>query len=155
MIRRANEEGKTVAEIAEKYIREYYVDAHGLGIKDPTYAPRATENIDAIIDMIKTLVDKGYAYVVDGDVYFKTSKFEEYGKLSGHRLEDLELGARIEVDERKENAMDFACGRPKNRVSLRGTVRGGRADRGGILSVRQWPTVISVKLSIYTAAVRT
>ncbi|ANW97791.1 cysteine--tRNA ligase [Thermoclostridium stercorarium subsp. thermolacticum DSM 2910] len=108
MIRRANEEGKTVAEIAEKYIREYYVDAHGLGIKDPTYAPRATENIDAIIDMIKTLVDKGYAYVVDGDVYFKTSKFEEYGKLSGHRLEDLELGARIEVDERKENAMDFA-----------------------------------------------
>lgn len=108
MIRRANEEGKTVAEIAEKYIAEYYVDARGLGIKDPTIAPRATENIDAIIEMIKTLIDKGYAYVVDGDVYFKTSRFEEYGKLSGHKLEDLELGARIEVDERKENAMDFA-----------------------------------------------
>jgi len=108
MIRRANEEGKTVAEIAEKYIAEYYVDARGLGIKDPTIAPRATENIDAIIEMIKILIDKGYAYVVDGDVYFKTSRFEEYGKLSGHKLEDLELGARIEVDERKENAMDFA-----------------------------------------------
>jgi len=108
MIRRANEENTTVFEIAEKYIREYYVDARGLGIKDATIAPRATENIDAIIDMIKTLVDKGYAYVVDGDVYYKTSKFEEYGKLSGHNQEDLEAGARIEVDERKENAMDFA-----------------------------------------------
>jgi len=108
MIRRASEEGKTVKEIAEKYIKEYYVDAHGLGIKDPTVAPKATENIDAIIEMIKTLIEKGYAYEVDGDVYFKTSKFEEYGKLSGHNLEDLELGARIGVDERKENAMDFA-----------------------------------------------
>jgi len=108
MIKRANEEGTTVFEIAERYIKEYYVDARGLGIKDATIAPRATQNIDAIIDMIKTLVDKGYAYVVDGDVYYKTSRFEEYGKLSGHNLEDLEAGARIDVDERKENAMDFA-----------------------------------------------
>jgi len=108
MIKRANEEGTTVFEIAERYIKEYYVDARGLGIKDATIAPRATQNIDAIIDMIKTLVDKGYAYVVDGDVYYKTSRFEEYGKLSGHNLEDLEAGARIDVDERKDNAMDFA-----------------------------------------------
>jgi len=108
MIKRANEEGTTVFEIAERYIKEYYVDARGLGITDATIAPRATQNIDAIIDMIKTLVDKGYAYVVDGDVYYKTSRFEEYGKLSGHNLEDLEAGARIDVDERKENAMDFA-----------------------------------------------
>jgi len=108
MIRRANEEGKTVSEIADRYIKEYYIDARGLGIKEPTIAPRATENIDAIIDMIKTLVDKGYAYETGGDVYFKTSMFEEYGKLSGHKLEDLEAGARIGVDERKENAMDFA-----------------------------------------------
>ncbi|NLM09443.1 MAG: cysteine--tRNA ligase [Clostridiaceae bacterium] len=107
MIRRANEEGKTVSEIADRYIKEYYTDARGLGIKDPTVAPRATENIGAIIDMIKNLVDKGYAYEIDGDVYFNTSRFEDYGKLSGHNLEDLEAGARIGVDERKENAMDF------------------------------------------------
>lgn len=108
MIKRANEEGNTVSEIADRYIKEYYVDARGLGIKDPTVAPRATDNMDAIISMIKELIEKGYAYEVDGDVYFKTSKFDEYGKLSGHNLEDLEAGARIGVDERKENAMDFA-----------------------------------------------
>lgn len=108
MIRRANEEGKTVFEIADRYITEYFIDARGLGIKDATVAPRATDNMDAIIDMIKTLVDKGYAYEVDGDVYYKTSQFDNYGKLSGHNLEDLEAGARIGIDERKENAMDFA-----------------------------------------------
>lgn len=108
MIRRANEEGKTVFEIADRYIKEYYIDAHGLGIKDAVVAPRATNNMDAIIDMVKTLIEKGYAYEVDGDVYYRSSKFDGYGKLSGHNLEDLEAGARIGVDERKENAMDFA-----------------------------------------------
>lgn len=108
MIKRANEEGTTVFEIADRYIREYYIDARGLGIKDATYAPRATENMDAIITMVKALIDKGYAYEVDGDVYFRASSFPGYGKLSGHNMEDLEAGARIGVDERKENAMDFA-----------------------------------------------
>lgn len=108
MIKKANEEGTTVFEIADRYIREYYTDAHGLGIKDATVAPRATDNMDAIIAMISRLVEKGYAYAADGDVYFKALKFEEYGKLSGHNMEDLEAGARISVDERKENPMDFA-----------------------------------------------
>jgi len=108
MIKKANEEGKTVYQIADKYIEEYYKDARGLGIADATIAPRATDNMDAIISMIISLVDKGYAYVVDGDVYYDTAKFEGYGKLSGHHLEDLEAGARINVDERKRNAMDFA-----------------------------------------------
>lgn len=108
MIKRANEEGTTVFEIADRYIREYYTDAHGLGIKDPTVAPRATENMDAIISMIQALIDKGYAYVADGDVFFKAMAFNGYGKLSGHNMEELEAGARISVDERKENAMDFA-----------------------------------------------
>ncbi len=108
MIKKANEEGKTVCQIADKYIEEYYKDARGLGIADATVAPRATENIDAIISMVESLVDKGYAYTVDGDVYYDTAKFEGYGKLSGHNPEDLEAGARINVDERKRNAMDFA-----------------------------------------------
>ena len=108
LIKKANEEGTSVLEIAEKYIQEYYTDARALGINDPTVAPRATENMDAIIDMIQTLIDKGYAYEVDGDVYFRTLEFNEYGKLSGHNLEDLESVARISVDEKKENAMDFA-----------------------------------------------
>jgi len=108
MIKRANEEGITVKELADRFIKEYFIDAKGLGIKEATVHPKATENIDAIIDLIKKLEEKGYAYVVDGDVYFDTKKFSEYGKLSGHNLEDLESGARVDVDERKRNPMDFA-----------------------------------------------
>jgi cysteinyl-tRNA synthetase len=108
MIKKASEEGTDIFRIAEKYIKEYYVDARGLGIKDATIAPKATENMDAIIDMIKKLIDKGYAYEVDGDVYFDTARFEGYGKLSGHSMEDLESGARVSVDERKRSPVDFA-----------------------------------------------
>jgi len=108
MIKRANEEGITVKELADKFINEYFVDAKGLGIKEATVHPRATENIDAIIEMIKKLEEKGFAYNVDGDVYFSARKFTEYGKLSHQSLEDLELGARIDVDERKKDPMDFA-----------------------------------------------
>lgn len=108
MIKRANEEGITVKELADKFINEYFVDARGLGIKEATIHPRATENIDAIIEMIKKLEEKGFAYNVDGDVYFSAKRFEEYGKLSHQSLEDLELGSRIDVDERKKDPMDFA-----------------------------------------------
>ncbi|MBP7175243.1 MAG: cysteine--tRNA ligase [Thermoclostridium sp.] len=108
MIKKAQEEGTTVPEVADRYIREYYTDARGLGIWDATVAPKATDNMDAIIEMVKTLVDKGYAYETEGDVYYRALAFAEYGKLSGHNMEDLEAGARISVDERKENAMDFA-----------------------------------------------
>ena len=108
MIKNANELGITVKELAEKYIEEYFIDARGLGIKEATVHPRATENIDAIIDIVKTLVDKGYAYNVDGDVYYSTKKFDGYGKLSHQPLEDLESGARIDVNEDKKDPMDFA-----------------------------------------------
>ncbi|HEX9058725.1 MAG TPA: cysteine--tRNA ligase [Clostridia bacterium] len=108
MIKNANEEGITVKELADKYIEEYFKDAKGLGIEEATFHPRATENIDAIIDIVKKLEEKGYAYCVDGDVYFSTKKFSTYGKLSHQASEDLEAGARISVDERKENPMDFA-----------------------------------------------
>ena len=93
----------------KKFIKEYKIDAKGLNIREASVHPRATENMNEIIDMIKTLIDKGYAYAVDnGDVYFRPAKFNEYGKLSHQPLEDLEAGARINIGERKENPMDFA-----------------------------------------------
>lgn len=108
MINRANKEGITVAELADRFIREYFTDARALGIHEATVHPRATENIDAIIDIIKRLEEKGYAYNVGGNVYFRTKKFAGYGKLSGQPLEELEAGARIDVSEHKEDPMDFA-----------------------------------------------
>ena len=108
IIKRANEEGKTYKEIAETYIREFWTDAKGLNVREATVHPKATENIDEIIHIIETLVEKGYAYDADGDVYFSPSKFPQYGKLSHQPLEDLEAGARIMVGEVKREPMDFA-----------------------------------------------
>lgn len=108
MIKRANEENTTVKEVGDKYIKEYYQDADNLNIERATVNPRATEYITEIIDFVKGLVDKGYAYEVDGDVYFSTKKFNGYGKLSGQNIEDLQSGARINIDERKQDPMDFA-----------------------------------------------
>ncbi len=108
MIKKANEEGTTVKKIGDTYIKEYYKDADALNIERATVNPRATEFIGEIIKFVKGLIDKGYAYEVDGDVYFSTKKFEGYGKLSGQNIEDLQSGARISVDERKKDPMDFA-----------------------------------------------
>ena len=109
LIRKANEEGTTVPEIAEKYIKEYFTDAEGLGIEKADVHPRATKHIGEIIAMIKKLEDKGHAYRVEnGDVYFDTQSFPGYGRLSGQNLEDREAGARIDVDDVKKNPMDFA-----------------------------------------------
>ncbi len=108
IIRRANEEGLTFKEISEKYIEEFWKDAKGMNIREATYHPKATENIDEIIQIVSTLIEKGFAYAVDGDVYFSTKKFHEYGKLSHQPLEDLEAGARINIGELKKEPMDFA-----------------------------------------------
>ena len=108
MINRANREGITVKELGERFINEYFKDAKSLGITEATVHPKATDNIDAIIDIIKRLEENGYAYNVNGNVYFSTKKFREYGKLSKQPLEDLEAGARIDVSEQKRDAMDFA-----------------------------------------------
>ena len=108
LINKAREEGTTVPEIAEKYIKEYFVDAEGLGIKKATVHPRATENIDAIIETVKTLIDKNHAYEVDGDVYFSVESYKNYGKLSHQPLDDLESGVRKELDDKKRHPMDFA-----------------------------------------------
>ena len=108
MINRANDEGITVKELGDKFIAEYFKDAEALGIHKATIHPKATENIDAIIDIIKKLEEKGFAYNADGDVYFSTKKFREYGKLSKQPLDELEAGARIDIDERKQDPLDFA-----------------------------------------------
>lgn len=108
IIRRANEEGVTYKDISEKYIKEFWVDAKGMNIREATVHPKATENIDEIIEIVSALIEKGYAYAVNGDVYFSTKKFKEYGKLSHQPLEELEAGARINIGEAKKDPMDFA-----------------------------------------------
>ena len=109
IIRRANEEGTDYKTVSEKYIEEFWTDAKGMNVREATVHPKATENIDEIINIVSTLIEKGYAYAVDnGDVYFSPKQFKEYGKLSHQPLEDLEAGARINVEEVKHEPMDFA-----------------------------------------------
>ena len=108
MIQRANEEDTTVAELAERFIEEYFKDADGLGIERATVHPRATQHIDEMIAYIEGLIEKGLAYEIDGDVWYDTSAFESYGKLSRQDLEELEAGARVDPNEKKRNPMDFA-----------------------------------------------
>ncbi len=108
MIKRAAEEGVTVKELGDKYIAEYFKDAHALGIRDATVHPRATEHIGRIIKLVKQLEDKGIAYRAGGDVYYDVSAFAGYGKLSGQNLEDLDAGARVDVEDIKRNPGDFA-----------------------------------------------
>lgn len=108
IIKKANELGKTASEVSENAIKEYFTDADGLNVRRADVHPKVTENMDIIIDIVKTLVDKGYAYEADGDVYFDVAKFPEYGKLSHQPLDDLKAGARIEVGEKKRDPMDFA-----------------------------------------------
>ena len=113
IIKRGHEEGIAPEQIAQKYIKEYFVDADGLGIKRASVHPQVTENIEQIIEFVKELEDKGYAYAVNGDVYFDTQKFEGYGKLSGIKQEELEAGSRIEINDQKKHPMDFVLWKAK------------------------------------------
>ncbi len=108
IINRAREEGITAADVAHKYIEAYQEDMKRLGVDRADVEPKATEHIAEMIEVIKGLVEKGHAYVVEGDVYFRVSSFADYGKLSKRNLEDLKAGARVEVDERKADPLDFA-----------------------------------------------
>lgn len=108
IIRRAKELGISPRELAEKMTEEFFKDIKALKIKPATHYPKATETIPEIIEMIKTLIEKGYAYEVDGDVFFSVEKFKDYGKLSGNREEALKKGARVEVNPKKKNPADFA-----------------------------------------------
>ena len=109
LINKANAEGITVPEVAERFIGEFWTDAKGLNVKEATVHPRATENIEQIQNIISTLMENGYAYESQGDVYYRAKKFDGYGKLSHQPLEDLEAGAseRLNVDTAKEDQMDF------------------------------------------------
>jgi cysteinyl-tRNA synthetase len=108
IINRAKQEGITWDEVARKYTGEYYRDMDRLGVGRADVEPKATEHISEIIDIVKGLIEKGYAYAVDGDIYFEVRKFADYGKLAKRDPEDMLAGARVEVDERKRNPMDFA-----------------------------------------------
>lgn len=108
IINRAKEENVDPGQLSEQYIDEYFKDAQALNVKEATHHPKVTDNMTEIINFVKKLQDKGYAYEVDGDVYFDTQAFDGYGKLSGQNLEELNSGARIDVDERKKNPLDFA-----------------------------------------------
>ena len=130
IIRRANEEHVDFSEISERYIKEFWTDADGLNVRHATINPKATENIDAIIQIISTLIEKGYAYEAQGDVYFSTEKFKDYGKLSHQPLEDLEAGARrgqaradgfrrLESREARRARMGFPVGQGQTRLAYR------------------------------------
>ncbi len=108
IINKSLDEGVSAREISEKYIGEYFRDAEALNLKKATVHPKVTENMDEIIAFVKALVEKGYAYEADGDVYYRTRRFGGYGRLSGQNIEDLEAGARISVGEKKEDPLDFA-----------------------------------------------
>ncbi|NPV57573.1 MAG: cysteine--tRNA ligase [Anaerolineae bacterium] len=108
IIQRANQRGEDPFTLSERYIREYQQNLADLNILPATVNPRATNEMAQIITMINGLIDGGYAYSVDGDVYFRVKMDEDYGRLSGRQLDEMQAGARIEVDERKENPLDFA-----------------------------------------------
>ena len=113
IINKANEEGVSPLEIADRYIKEYFIDADGLGIRRADVHPRVTENIEEIIEFVKVLIEKEYAYEADGDVYYDTQKFKNYGKLSRQNLAELNMGARIEVNSSKRHPMDFVVWKKK------------------------------------------
>lgn len=108
IIKAANELGEEVFELTERFIHAYFEDITALGCKKADVHPRVTEHMDDIIDFIKVLIDKGYAYESQGDVYYRTRKFNGYGKLSHQDIDELKIGARIEAGEKKEDALDFA-----------------------------------------------
>jgi len=108
IIRKANEEGVTATAVSERYIAAYQADMASIGVQPADVEPRATEHIPQMIALIERLLKRGMAYVLDGDVYFEVRRFPSYGKLSGKNLDELESGARVDVDERKRDPLDFA-----------------------------------------------
>jgi cysteinyl-tRNA synthetase len=108
IIKRAQEEGVGFEEIASRYIEEFYADMGALGLMPPTVEPKATEHISEMIVLVQRLIEEGHAYQVEGDVYYAVESFPEYGKLSKRTLDEMQAGARVEVDERKRNPLDFA-----------------------------------------------
>lgn len=116
LIRKANEEGITVKEVADRYTDAFNEDLRSLNILPPDIQPRVMQTIPEIIQFIEGLIEKGYAYDSEGDVYFRTGRFTEYGKLSHQPLDELQAGARVEINERKKTRLILRCGRQPSRV---------------------------------------
>ena len=113
IIKRSNEEGISVEQVTEKYIEGFFEDIEPLNISDDIIRPKVTENMPEIIEIIKKLIDEGFAYEKDGNVFFEVKKFEEYGSLSNQKIDELEIGARVDIMEEKNNPLDFALWKRK------------------------------------------
>lgn len=155
MIRKAEEMNITVAEVADMFIKAYQEDLAGLGVKPATMNPRVTESMDKIIEFIQELEQKGYAYENGGDVYYRTGKFADYGRLSRQNLEELRFGIRIEVDPRKENQEDFVLWKAAKPGEVHWSSPWGKDVRAGISSAPRWSANIWAPRLIFMAAVRT
>lgn len=152
IIKKANEEGVTAEEISQRYIAECKKDMDGMNIEPATKNPLATEEIDGMISMIETLIEKGYAYEKNGTVYYRTRKFKDYGKLSHKNLDDLQSGGRtllVSGEDEKEDSLDFVLWKPKKKASLHGFLHGVRDVRDGTLSAQRCPRNILVSRSIF------
>ena len=155
IIKKANEEGIPASEVSEKYIAEYKKDSHGLNVMDADVHPKVTESMDIIIDLVKKLVETGHAYEKNGDVYFRTSSFKDYGKLSGMPIEELQAGARIDVNDIRKILLTLLYGNQQKKANLTGNPHGEKAVRAGILNVLQCHIITSEIHLIFTAEVRT
>lgn len=138
LIKAANELGEEVLNIAERFIKAYFEDVGSLGCSKADCHPRVTENMDDIIDFIQTLIDKGYAYEADGDVYYKTRSFKDYGKLSHQSIDELRSGARIQVGEKKKTRSTSHYGNPPKKTKSLGRAHGAKAVRAGTLNALPW-----------------
>ena len=143
MIRRANEEGVSLKDIAEKYIKAYFEDTSKVNLKEAgMIRPKATEHIGDMIEIIQNLIEKGYAYEAEGDVYFNVEKYKDgYGALSKQNVEDLKSGARIEVADIKKSPVDFALWKAAKKGSQAGILLGVKEGQVGILNVQQFAQI--------------
>lgn len=137
VIERSKEFGMDYRVFGEQYIKEYIDSSMKMNILQPYYYPRATQHIDEIINLVEKLIEKGYAYVAEGDVYYKTEMFKDYGKLSGKKIEDLRSGARIEINPKKKILSILLYGKERKRENRIGILHGGRDARDGISNVLQ------------------
>ena len=137
IINRAKDEGTTAAVIAERYIEEFWRDFLALDLRKHDHNPRVTEYIPQIIEYVQKLIESDKAYEVKGEVFYSVRSFDGYGKLSGRNPDDLISGARVEVDQKKRDPLDFSLWKPKKRASRPGSLLGERGGRVGISSARR------------------
>ena len=159
IIKKANEEGVDAEVISKRYIEECKKDMAALNVKPATVNPQATQEIQGMLTMIQTLIDKGHAYVADdGTVYFKVKSFKEYGKLSHKNLDELQSGfarSRLPARRARRTRRISCCGSRKRTGNPSGSLHGARDVQAGILSVQLWQSIIWVIRSIFMQAVKT